>query len=282
MRMTSTARRQGSRLAVVDGWPINIATLDDAVARIAKAAGRARNFTVCTLNLDHLVKLRRDADFRAAYSNADFITADGAPVAALARRQGSHVERTTGADLVVPLAQAAAKRKLPVYLFGTTDESLSAAGRHLENKTGGKLEIVGAEAPPAGFDPAGSQADAAIRRIARSGARLCFVALGAPKQELFAARARAQGVKCGFICIGAALDFLAGKTMRAPKFLQRWNLEWFWRLSTNPRQLAGRYFRCALLLAEIVAVNPLLHHLGRAARQDGAPMGPRMGTGAGK
>lgn len=252
-------RPHGKRLpalASVDGQEINIATLEDAVALAADAAESARSFTIFTLNLDHLVKLRRDEAFRAAYEQADFITADGAPVAALARRQGVPVQRATGADLVAPLCQEAAGRGLPVYFFGSRDMVLKAACDELSLRCGGRLKVAGMASPPHGFDPEGAEADAAIEHIAASRARLCFIALGAPKQELFAARARAKGVKCGFVCIGAALDFIAGEQVRAPRIMQAMNLEWLWRLATNPRRLAARYGECAWLLADIVAVRP--------------------------
>jgi exopolysaccharide biosynthesis WecB/TagA/CpsF family protein len=243
--------------ALVDGWGINVATLSDAVSAIIAAARDSQAFTVFTLNLDHLVKLRTSAAFRAAYASATFVTADGAPVARLARRQSPMIERTTGADLVLPLAAAAAKAKVPVYLFGTSPTALAEAGRELSDYCDGALAIAGSSAPPMNFDPNSVESDAEIDRIAATGARLCFVALGAPKQELFAARALARGVPVGFVCIGAGLDFLAGEQVRAPHFMQSTGLEWIWRLALNPRRLAARYASCAVLLAKIALIEPL-------------------------
>ena len=251
-RMPTSTDHRPRTIAVVDGWPVNIANHKDAILHITQAAKRHEGFAVFTLNLDHLVKLRRSSEFRDAYSNARFVTADGAPVAKLASLQNACIERTTGADLVEPLAEAAAQEGLPIYLFGTTDDVLSSAQLHLSRLTGFTLEISGAASPDREFDPTSPAADAALDRIAASGARLCFVALGAPKQELLAARAVERGINVGFICIGAGLDFLAGAQTRAPGFMQRSGLEWFWRLATNPRRLTGRYASCAVVLAEIV------------------------------
>jgi exopolysaccharide biosynthesis WecB/TagA/CpsF family protein len=244
-------------LATIDGWPINIADERQVIYAIVGAAGRWESFAVFTLNLDHLDKLRRHPKFRDAYAQARFITADGAPVALLASRQNERIKRTAGADLVVPLARSAAQHRLPVYLFGTSPEVLSGASSYLKQVTGNGLDIVGGTSPERDFDPEGSAADAALDRIAESGARLCFVALGAPKQEIFAARAVARGVEVGFICIGAGLDFLVGAQVRAPSLMQKYGMEWFWRLATNPRRLALRYARCAIVLAEIAIVDPL-------------------------
>lgn len=244
-------------LATVDGWGITHANLSDTVAAMVAAARAGDGFVTCTLNLDHLVKLRSDAAFRRVYETARFVTADGAPVARLAALQDKRIERTTGADLVMPLAEAAARAQLPVYLYGTSPAVLARAARRLSENLDGSLDIAGSAAPPQGFDPEGPEADAAIDRIAASGAKLCFVALGAPKQEIFAARAVARGVKAGFVCIGAALDFIAGSQVRAPGLMQRHGFEWLWRLSTNPRRLAARYAQCALLLADIAMFDPL-------------------------
>lgn len=251
--------REAPVLARVDGWGVNIAALADAVKVTADAAERAEPAAVFTLNLDHLVKLRTSAAFRRAYRTARYVTADGAPVVHLARSQSAAIERTTGADMVLPLAEEAARRGLPVYLFGSSPEVLGRAGRRLADNTDGRLSIAGSESPAMGFDPEGAIADAAIERIARSGARICFVALGAPKQEILAARAVEKGVPVVFVCIGAALDFIAGAQVRAPGFMQRHGLEWIWRLATNPRRLTARYAQCALLYAQLLVARARHH-----------------------
>jgi exopolysaccharide biosynthesis WecB/TagA/CpsF family protein len=247
--------------AIVDSWNITVPNLESGLQEICARAAAAKSFTVFTLNLDHIVKLRRDGAFRSAYRTASLVTADGAPIVWLARRQGADVSRTTGADLVLPLIDKAAKHQIPVYLFGSTGAVLAKVGRAFNDRTQGLLDIAGTDAPANGFDPTGPEADAAIARIAASGARLAFIALGAPKQELFAARAQAQGVKCGFICVGAALDFIVGAQIRAPEFMQKSGTEWLWRLGTDPRRLASRYAQCALLLADLAVLQPIRHRM---------------------
>lgn len=239
-------------LAIVDGWAINLANPDETVRAAIAAVEQGIGFSLVTLNLDHLVKLRHNHAFRHAYQSARFVTADGAPVAWLARRSAKHITRTTGADLVVPLAQAAADHNIPVFCFGTSNDALAKAATYLSAHTDGKLDIAGTLSPPQGFDPMSAEADAALDTIAASGAKLCFLALGAPKQEILAARAVDRGLDIGFVSIGAALDFLAGSQIRAPKFFQNYGLEWAWRLMTNPIRLAPRYASCAVLLAGLV------------------------------
>lgn len=249
------ANTSGHPLAVIDGWGVTVATRADAVdAAIAATIARTPTSLV-TLNLDHLVKLRRDEVFRAAYRAASIVTADGAPIVWLARAQGVRLTRTTGADLVVPIAEAAAASGLPIAVFGTSTEVLAQASDKLRARAPG-LVIAHAESPPLGFDPASSAADAALDRIAASGARILFIALGAPKQEKLAARAIARGVPITCVSIGAALNFIAGAQRRAPVWVQRMSLEWAWRLASEPRRLFWRYAECAAVLADIAVIGP--------------------------
>lgn len=252
-----------SSKATVDGWCITTATLSDAIDAIVSKARAREAFSVFTLNLDHVVKLRRNEKFRDAYRSADIVTADGWPIAWLARAQDRSVRRATGADMLLPLAHDAALAQLPIFLFGTSADVMARAGRELGDYTDGLIDIAGTLSPSQTFDPEGAEADAAIDMIKASGAQLCFVALGAPKQEVFAAYARRKGLECGMICIGAALDFLAGTQVRAPEMLRNSGFEWAWRLATNPRRLARRYGECALVFADLVLLAPLRQRVPR-------------------
>lgn len=242
--------------ARISGVPITLRNTKEAVDSIVAAAQDEASFSVFTLNLHHVDTLWSDAAFRDAYLDARFVTADGAPVAFLASLQGHRVSRAAGADLVEPLAVKAAASGLPIFLFGSTDTVLRTAEARLATATGGKLRVVGREAPPQGFDPCGVDAIAALNRIELSGARLCLLALGAPKQEMLASLATSRGIKVGFVCIGAALDFLAGTQVRAPHMMRENGLEWLWRLCTNPRRLAGRYARCFITLLKLLIALP--------------------------
>ncbi|MBE7220596.1 MAG: WecB/TagA/CpsF family glycosyltransferase, partial [Caulobacteraceae bacterium] len=233
---------------------------------------RGESFTLFTLNLDHIVKRHRDLAFRAAYARATLVSADGWPVAAAARRQGGRVERVTGADMILPVCEAAAREGVPIYLFGATPESLAAATKALMARFP-RLDIRGAEAPPMGFDPTSETAHAMAERIAASGARLCFVALGAPKQELFSDAMAAKFPGIGFLCIGAALDFISGHAKRAPRLAQAVGAEWAWRLATEPRRLGRRYAECLLFLGRLIARDGDVQSVPMrgAASQSGTP-----------
>jgi len=225
-------------------------TLPDTAAALAAVQARLeaeQGFALATLNLDHLVKLSRDVAFQDAYAAHDMVTADGNPVVWLSRIARRPVELVPGADLVLPLARIAAKVGAGVALVGSTQNALDRASANLQGQVPG-LSIVHRAAPPMGFDPSGPEAQAVLDAVAASGARLCFLALGAPRQERLAALGRTVAPRVGFVSVGAAIDFLAGTQSRAPAWVQRMALEWLWRLLSDPGRLAGRYLRCALIL----------------------------------
>ncbi|KGM87336.1 bacterial polymer biosynthesis protein, WecB/TagA/CpsF family [Roseovarius mucosus DSM 17069] len=210
-----------------------------------------RGFALATLNLDHLVKLRHDSAFLAAYMQHDLVVADGNPVVWLSRIARRPVGLVPGADMVVPIARLAAEAGVSVALVGSTEDALRAAGEGLCAHVPG-LVIAARIAPPMGFDPAGQQGAEVIAALRASGAGLCLLALGAPRQEIFAARAHTALPQMGFASIGAGLDFIAGVQPRAPLWMRRLALEWLWRALSSPRRMLPRYARCAAILPGLI------------------------------
>ena len=207
-------------------------------------------FALATINLDHLAKLPVDDDFLAAYLAHDLVVADGRPVVWLSRLARKPLELMPGSDLILPLCELCAQEGVPIALVGSSDEALKGAADALVAKTPG-LEVSYTCAPPYGFDPSGEAADAILTELGTSGAGLCFIALGAPKQELFAARGRKIAPHVGFASIGAGLDFLSGHQKRAPKVIRLLALEWLWRLLQDPKRMLPRYLKCLAILPSL-------------------------------
>jgi N-acetylglucosaminyldiphosphoundecaprenol N-acetyl-beta-D-mannosaminyltransferase len=226
---------------------VNVATRAALFQALRSRCAKGEGFALATLNLDHLTKLPRDTAFAAAYDAQDLIVADGRPVVWLSRLAKQPVELIPGSDLIVPLCELAAELSLPIAYFGSDEDALQRAAEALRTRAPG-LEICHIAAPPMGFDPRGTAADAALRDITTSGARLCFLALGAPKQEILAARGREIAPGVGFASVGAGLDFLAGRQRRAPKWMRMLALEWLWRALQNPTRMVPRYARCFAIL----------------------------------
>lgn len=234
---------------------INVATADALWITVASRFQSNDGFALATLNLDHLVKLAHSVSFRNAYAKQDLIVADGNPVVWLSRLAQKPVELMPGSELILPLAELAAKNNISIALVGSTDATLNKAATALRAQIP-NLKIATCIAPPFGFDPSGSEITKIFDEIQASGAGMCFVALGAPKQETFSARGRNALPNVGFASIGAGLDFIAGNQTRAPKWVRNLALEWLWRVITNPLRLGPRYIRCIMILPKL-AINAL-------------------------
>ena len=193
---------------------------------------------IATVNAEILVRARRDARYGAALAGCALATVDGTlPALALRYLNRRPVERVTGADLIVPLCRLAAARGLPVYLLGAAPGVAERAADRLRRQAPG---VVIAGAVSGSPEPA---ADAGTVRLVRDGgARLLFVAFGAPAQELWIARNLPSLGPCVAIGVGGAFDYLAGRVRRAPRWMRRAGLEWLYRLVRQPwrwrRQLA--------------------------------------------
>lgn len=222
---------------------VNLFTPQQALDAVMARLAEPRSFTLFTLNLDHVVKLRGSAAFRASYATADLVSADGWPIVWYFRRRGVRLERTTGADLALPLCEKAAEAGVPVFFVGPQDHVQARAFDALRERFP-RLRIAGADSSL--IDPDDSAAmDDLARRVTASGARLCFICLGAPKQEFVADALRSRCAGVGFLCVGAALDFISGVVKRAPRWVQAAGMEWAWRMTSDPLRLAPRYIRCA-------------------------------------
>ncbi len=223
--------------------PHAAALLTEAKARLLAREG----FALATINLDHLVKLKSDSQFRKAYAAQDMVVADGNPIVWLSRLARQPVDLVPGSEMVVPLARIAGQSGVKVALVGSTEPALAAAAAALQLEVPG-LDIALQLAPAMGFDPDGDEALAILRKLEDAGIGLAFLALGAPKQERLAARGRQIAPHVGFASIGAGLDFLAGTQKRAPLWVQKIAMEWAWRMLSNPRRLVGRYWACFKIL----------------------------------
>ncbi|MTH63231.1 WecB/TagA/CpsF family glycosyltransferase [Paracoccus shanxieyensis] len=225
-----------------DGNAVRINCPDSAslLRQVRDNLSVGQGFALATINVDHLQRLGEEAPFRKAYAAQDLVCADGNPIVWLSRIAGKPVSLAPGSDLVLPLAQEAAAQGLPIGLIGSNDASLALAAKAMQARVPG-LQVAMTHAPGFPFDPTGPEGAQIIDKIRASGARLCFLALGAPKQEIFAIRARDALGNVGFASIGAGLDFLSGHQKRAPKWARQIKMEWMWRMLSNPKRLAARY-----------------------------------------
>lgn len=233
--------RNGRKVVITHDTPEALFTT--LRARLRAGSG----FRLATVNLDHMSRIGCDDQFARAYGAMDIVVADGRPITWLSRLAGNPVQLMPGSDLVLPLARLATQEGCSIAMIGSTEDALSGAEAHLRAHVPG-LTVSYRLAPPMGFDPLGSQAADILRDLEASGAGLCLLALGAPKQEMLAARGAVLAPSVGLACFGAGLDFLAGHQHRAPRWMRALALEWLWRALGAPRRMVPRYARCFAIL----------------------------------
>lgn len=195
---------------------------------------RAHPNRIQTVNLQHLHYASKDDRFKSALLAADFITADGWPVAALFTVCGSKTHRVTGSDLAPRLLKNSHARSLRFGLLGTS----SAVGDILEREMA--LNGIGLSYREHGRADnwdcqliAGELNDAAVNVL--------LVAVTSPIGEFVAEHVHRSGFRGTTICIGGAVDMLAGTVPRAPRLARRIGMEWAFRLAAEPRRLWRRY-----------------------------------------
>ena len=205
---------------------------------VALGLGRSSAY-VCVANVHMVIEAWRDADFAGIVNGADIVTPDGMPLAkALKLLYGIAQNRVAGMDLMPSLFGEAELQGLSVFLYGSTDEVLTrvAARMRCDHPA---LNIAGIYSPP--FRALAPEEDREVtNRINVSGANIVLVALGCPKQETWMVNHKGK-INAVMVGVGGAFPVYAGLQKRAPQWMRRYSLEWFYRLCQEPRRLFRRY-----------------------------------------
>jgi exopolysaccharide biosynthesis WecB/TagA/CpsF family protein len=222
------------------GVLVDVTRYDEAVDTVLAAARNSRPFAVTALAVHGVMTGVLDREHGARLNSFDLVTPDGQPVrwALNLLHDTALTDPVCGPTLTLHVLRAAADEGIPVYLYGSTDQTLDRLMLNLQN-TLPALKIAGHEASK--FRTAGPGEDAEIAaRITESGARIVLVGLGCPRQEAFVHAMRPL-LRMPLLAVGAAFDFHAGNLRRPPLWMRRHGLEWLWRLGLEPRRLWRRY-----------------------------------------
>jgi len=223
------------------GLHFDSVTLEQAAEHLSSMEREMLPVLVFTPNVDHIVLLNSNPEFKEAYQSAGFICADGMPLVWFSALIGKKLpERVTGVDLVSSLVSKASEKGLKIYFLGGKAEVTPIAVANLQNSFPGFV-LAGISTPPPGFEDSKEENEILVNAINQSSPDILFVALGAPKQEIWSYRNR-ENLSVGVVvAVGGAFDFLSGKTRRAPAFVQKMGIEWLWRLIHEPMRLWKRY-----------------------------------------
>ncbi|MEI2717467.1 MAG: WecB/TagA/CpsF family glycosyltransferase [Candidatus Nanopelagicales bacterium] len=222
------------------GVMIDAVDYDYAVDQVVAAAEERRPLALTALAVHGVMTGVDDPAHEARLNSFDVTVPDGQPVrwALNSLYNTSLRDRVYGPDLTGYVLAELAHRGLPVFLYGSTPQTLNRLATTLPEKYPG-LRIAGMR--PSGFRVAepGEAPDIAAE-IRASGARCVLVGLGCPRQEVFAHALRAH-LDLPLLAVGAAFDYHAGQLRTPPPWMQRYGLEWLWRLGLEPTRLWRRY-----------------------------------------
>jgi N-acetylglucosaminyldiphosphoundecaprenol N-acetyl-beta-D-mannosaminyltransferase len=222
----------------------------DTLTLVQQFMAEPRLHQIATTNPEFVMAAQQDDVFRQVLWGADLCIPDGIGLIAAARWLRRPLpQRVPGSELVYHLAALAAEYGWRLFLLGAAPGVAEAAAVRFQQQNP-DLVIAGTYAGSP--DPA--ENEAIIQRINDSQADMLFVAYGAPKQDKWIARNKANLPTVRLAMgVGGALDFVTGRAIRAPRWLQKLGLEWLHRLIYEPwrwrRMLALPRFAWRVLLS---------------------------------
>lgn len=219
---------------------INATPFEEVLTRVLAAPDSGELLALHFATAHTIVEAHDDPRVRNALARG-LVQPDGMPLVWLGRRAGLPVERVCGPDFLPALVERGVPEGRTHYFLGGAPGVPEALADRLAARFPG-MRVAGSMSPPfRGLAP--EEEDAIVEKINAAGPDYVWVGLGAPKQDLWVAEHRPRLRAAALLAVGAAFDFHAGTRRRAPGWMQRTGTEWVYRLTTEPRRLAGRYTR---------------------------------------
>lgn len=221
-------------------FPISIGSYKKFIDEIFHLASNQVSSYVCFANVHMTIEAYADNDFNTVVKNADIVAPDGQPLALFLRYlKKVDQERVCGMDVFPDLLREAEARGKSIFFYGTTDDVLSKITEKAKHEFP-NLRISGVYSPP--FRKLSStEKSAIVDMVNNTKPDLIFVALGCPKQEKWMAEHKGK-IKGCMLGLGQAFHIYAETAKRSPAWMQRFSLEWAYRLYLEPGRLWKRYF----------------------------------------
>ncbi|GAB3432929.1 WecB/TagA/CpsF family glycosyltransferase [Massilia solisilvae] len=228
----------GERITLM-GCQVDNLSMEETLGRIEQFIQSGQPHQHVVVNVDKLVKASRDPGLRQIINECALINADGMPVVWASRLLGKPLkERVAGVDLFEALMRRAGEKGWRVFLLGAREEVVSKVADTYQRKYP-RLVLAGYRN---GYWKGEAEELDVARQIRDSRADLLFVAISSPKKEQFLGRYQAE-MKIPFAMgVGGTFDVAIGRVKRAPVWMQKSGLEWFYRFLQEPRRMFRRYF----------------------------------------
>jgi len=220
---------------------IDNVTFDETIEKIESLIQNKQPSLIVTPNADHIVRLHKDELFLEIYKAADLVLADGMSLIYASKLlKTPFKEKISGSDLFPLLCKVAAEKGYRLFFLGGRPGACSTAAEKMKEKYN-DLIIAGTYSPPFGFENDINEMEKINEMIKLDKPDILFVGLGAPKQEKWIYQNYNDiGVPVS-IGVGVTFEFYSGMVKRAPEWMQKHGLEWFWRLMKEPGRLWKRY-----------------------------------------
>jgi len=229
-------QKKSNRLSILD-CPVDQFTMDETTDLILESIKNRKHLHHVVVNVAKLVNMRKDNELRHAVIGSDIINVDGQGVAWGLKFLGTPIpEKVSGIDLMERLVEEAYNKKYKIYFLGAKPEVLK--------KVVGKYSTKYSDSIVAGYRDgyfSDSETESVAKNIAESNADILFVAITSPKKEIFLNTYK-DIIQTPFVMgVGGSFDVVSGFVKRAPLWMQKFGLEWFYRLIQEPRRMWRRY-----------------------------------------
>jgi N-acetylglucosaminyldiphosphoundecaprenol N-acetyl-beta-D-mannosaminyltransferase len=230
------------------GYPVHLVSNNLARAAVEQAIERKQNLQVVTLNPEMIMQGDQNPELGRILKSAGLILPDGAGVVWALRKRGLQVDRLPGIEFSEGLLQWSAEVDHSVAIVGASREALDLAIKTLTQRYP-KLNIVYSHH---GFFKPGEEEERIAQACAAAQPKIALVALGVPRQEQWIDQHKHLFHGTTFVGVGGSLDVWSGKTQRAPSLMRRLNLEWMYRITTEPWRIKRTYKTLPLFVVKVL------------------------------
>lgn len=235
-------------IAHLFGYPVHLITAQQARSFVKSCIERHRTVQVVTLNPEMIMQGDENPQLGEILKSAELVLPDGAGVVWALRKQGYEINRLPGIEFSESLLSWAAEAGVRIAIVGATRPALEMAVETLQ-KRHPKLKIAYHHH---GFFKTGDEENLIAQSCAAAMPKIVLVALGVPRQELWIQRHRHLFPGATLIGVGGSLDVWSGKTQRAPELMRRLNLEWMYRITTEPWRIKRIYKTLPMFVVKVL------------------------------
>ena len=227
----------GNRVDFI-GIPLDNLSMSETLDKIEDSILNNKQIHHCVINAGKVVKMQSDEKLQDSVINSDIINADGMSIVWAARLMGLEIkERVAGIDLMDNLVGLAYKKNYNCFFLGAREQVVTKIVDHYSDKYSSHV-IAGYR--NGYFDS--EEEKIIIDQIIKSKPNFLFVAMTSPKKEIFLNKYKAKLKSVNLIMgVGGSFDVISGEVKRAPLFMQKIGLEWFYRFAQEPGRMWKRY-----------------------------------------